>query len=394
MFHERSRTPARYLALGATLASSLVATLSAAGPARAQTIDQTRQEIAQLSATLAHEEKQSEITANAYDADKARVAGLTASEVALQSHARVIRAHIQTTTTKLVKASVMSYVTGASSAQTEALFTQNATQVAASQIYSNVALGDLNSLRVSLNQERHNLFVTIQRVDSARRQATAATNEMQSLLSQSIASANTTRNTLAAVTIKLKGQIISFEVAAGAAAARAGNLQAESSAVAAAAAVGGQSAANQVTQAIQAATPPAATPTVSGSSAGSAAGLLAVHWAETQIGVPYVWGGETPGLGFDCSGLVQWAWAKAGYSIPRTTEVQWATLPHIPLSQLRPGDLLFYYNLDGDNLVDHVTMYTGSGPWGLQTTVAAAHTGTNIALAPLFTFGLIGAARP
>ncbi len=394
MIHERSRTPARLVALGATLASTLVTAVGATSVAHAESISQTRAQIAQLTAQLARFQKQSEVTANAYDADKARVAGLTASEVALQSHARTIRSHIAATTTQLVKASVISYVTGASAAQTEALFTQNANQVAANQVYSSVALGDLNTLRNSLNQERHNLFVTISRVDSARRQANAATNEMQSLLSQNIASTNTTRATLAAVTVKLKSQIISFEVSAGAAAARAGNLQAESSAVAAAAAVGGQAAANEVTQAIQAATPPAVVPAVSGSAAGSSAGLAAVHYAETQVGVPYVWGGETPGLGFDCSGLVQWAWAKAGFTIPRTTEVQWADLPHIPLSQLRPGDLLFYYNLDGDHLVDHVTMYTGSGPWGLQTTIAAATVGTNISLAPLFTFGLIGAARP
>ena len=67
---------------------------------------------------------------------------------------------------------------------------------------------------------------------------------------------------------------------------------------------------------------------------------------------------------------------------------------HVPLSQLRPGDLLFYYNLDGDHQVDHVVMYVGSGPWGTSTIISAAHTGTNIALSPIFTYGLIGAARP
>jgi cell wall-associated NlpC family hydrolase len=92
--------------------------------------------------------------------------------------------------------------------------------------------------------------------------------------------------------------------------------------------------------------------------------------------------------------LVQWAWAKAGFVIPRTTESQWAALRHIPLTSLQPGDLLFYYNLDGDHEVDHVVMYAGSGPWGTSTTIAAAHTGTNVSLAPIFTFGLVGAARP
>ena len=85
--------------------------------------------------------------------------------------------------------------------------------------------------------------------------------------------------------------------------------------------------------------------------------------AESQIGVPYVWGGETPGVGFDCSGLVQWAWAKAGIQIPRTTESQWPDAgPRARLNDLEPGDLLFYYNLDGDNAVDHVVMYVGPVP--------------------------------
>jgi cell wall-associated NlpC family hydrolase len=99
-------------------------------------------------------------------------------------------------------------------------------------------------------------------------------------------------------------------------------------------------------------------------------------------------------VGFDCSGLVQWAWEKAGISIPRTTESQWPALHHVPLSDLQPGDLLFYYNLDDDHAVDHVVMYAGSGPYGKNTIIAAAHTGTNVGFEPLFTFGLIGAARP
>ena len=120
----------------------------------------------------------------------------------------------------------------------------------------------------------------------------------------------------------------------------------------------------------------------------------AVAWAEKEIGVPYVWGGETPGVGFDCSGLVQWAWGKVGFTIPRTTEEQWASLPHVSLNHLQPGDLLYYYNLDGDNEVDHVVMYVGSGPWGTNTIIAAPYTGTDVGLAPLFTGGLEGAARP
>ena len=60
----------------------------------------------------------------------------------------------------------------------------------------------------------------------------------------------------------------------------------------------------------------------------------------------------------------------------------------------QPGDLLFYYNLDGDNQVDHVVMYTGSGPYGTDTVIQAPFTGSTVSYSPIFTEGLIGAARP
>jgi cell wall-associated NlpC family hydrolase len=122
--------------------------------------------------------------------------------------------------------------------------------------------------------------------------------------------------------------------------------------------------------------------------------MAAVNAAVSQLGVPYVFGGEMPGVGFDCSGLVQWAWGQSGVSIPRTTESQWPALPHVSLSALEPGDLLFYYNLDGDDQVDHVVMYTGSGPYGTDTVIQAPYTGSTVSYSPIFTEGLIGAARP
>jgi peptidoglycan DL-endopeptidase CwlO len=82
----------------------------------------------------------------------------------------------------------------------------------------------------------------------------------------------------------------------------------------------------------------------------------AVKFAFDQLGCPYVYGATGPCAdGFDCSGLVQAAWAYAGVSIPRDTYEQWDALPHIPLSQVVPGDLLYY------NGIGHVAMYVGNG---------------------------------
>jgi cell wall-associated NlpC family hydrolase len=82
----------------------------------------------------------------------------------------------------------------------------------------------------------------------------------------------------------------------------------------------------------------------------------AVAFEYAQLGCPYVYGATGPCHdGFDCSGLAQAAWAAAGVSIPRDTYEQWAALPHISMSSLEPGDLI-YYNGEG-----HVAMYVGGG---------------------------------
>ena len=82
----------------------------------------------------------------------------------------------------------------------------------------------------------------------------------------------------------------------------------------------------------------------------------AVKFVFDQLGCPYVYGATGPcDQGFDCSGLVMSAWASAGVTIPRDTYEQWAALPHIPASQIEPGDLLYY------NGIGHVAMYVGNG---------------------------------
>ena len=115
-------------------------------------------------------------------------------------------------------------------------------------------------------------------------------------------------------------------------------------------------------------------------------GAEAVAAAESQIGVPYVWAGATPGVGFDCSGLTMWAWAHAGVSLSHSAADQYAEPMHVPLSDLQPGDLLFYRE---GGTIGHVTMYVGPGEM-----VQAMETGTNIQVTGIWTSGLVGAGRP
>jgi cell wall-associated NlpC family hydrolase len=98
----------------------------------------------------------------------------------------------------------------------------------------------------------------------------------------------------------------------------------------------------------------------------------AVAFVYNQLGCPYVYGGTGPcHMGFDCSGLVQAAWASAGVQIPRDSYEQFAALPHVPLSSLEPGDILVY-NGEG-----HVAMYVGGG-----YIVDAPQTGMNVEKIP------------
>jgi cell wall-associated NlpC family hydrolase len=357
--------------------------------AQGQTIAQTRKEIAELSATLAAQEAASETSANEYDTDKVQLADIDHDITRLDAKEVLKRDAISVTSKKLVKAIVRAYVFGASDAQIMALFNQNVTDSDARSVYEDEVIGNLNKIKDEYEAAKASLDKTLSQVHFQQSKAEQATQNIQALLEQNVRNEDATQATLTEVTRTLRSEIIAYEIKAGAQAARDRNIAGEEEAVAAATAVGGTPAANEVLAAIAAAAPPIITEI-----AGTAQGDLAVAWAEKEIGVPYVWGGETPGVGFDCSGLVQWAWGKAGIDIPRTTETQWPALEHVSLSKLQPGDLLFYFNLDGDHEVDHVVMYVGSGPYGTSTVIAAAHTGTDVGYEPLFTFGLVGAARP
>ncbi|OOC56618.1 MULTISPECIES: C40 family peptidase [Nocardiopsis] len=84
----------------------------------------------------------------------------------------------------------------------------------------------------------------------------------------------------------------------------------------------------------------------------------AIDAAESQKGTPYVWGGESP-RGFDCSGLVQWAYQQAGVGLPRIAHDQSRAGTRIPYSEARRGDLLYWANSGG--YAYHVAIYLGDG---------------------------------
>ncbi|MGW4743958.1 NlpC/P60 family protein [Streptomyces sp. NPDC004290] len=115
----------------------------------------------------------------------------------------------------------------------------------------------------------------------------------------------------------------------------------------------------------------------------SRAGAEALRFAVGQIGKPYEWGAEGPEA-YDCSGLTQRAWAAAGRELPRTSQEQWASLPRVPLTELRPGDLVVYF--PG---ATHVALYLGEG-----LVVQAPRPGAKVKVSPLAANPVLGAVRP
>ena len=367
----------------------LVTVLAPLTTAQAGTITDALAQIKSLSATLSRQSQISESSANAYGGAQQKLQQIQYNIYSLNKKVATKKAAILVTEHAMASAIVNAYVYGAADAQILSLFNQNVTTSDARKVFQDQVIGNLDKIKSTYESQKKSLDTTIKQVTIQEAAAQEQTNRMKTLLQENIANENATRATLNSIKGTFRTQIINYEILQGIAAAKAHNYAGQQQAVAVAQSVGGIAAGNAVLTAIAKAVPP-----VISQIAGTKEGAIAVAAALSQAGLPYIWGGVSPGRGFDCSGLVQWAWSKAGFNIPRTTQTQWPALHHVALSALQPGDLLFYYNLDNDNQVDHVVMYIGSGPYGTSTIFAAAKTGTKIGYQPLFTFGLIGAARP
>jgi peptidoglycan DL-endopeptidase CwlO len=115
---------------------------------------------------------------------------------------------------------------------------------------------------------------------------------------------------------------------------------------------------------------------------GNSIGVQALRWALTKRGDAYVWGGAGPSV-FDCSGLVMWAYAQVGISLPHFTGNQWNSGVHVSRSQLQPGDLVFFFPD-----ISHVGLYVGNG-----LMLDAPTFGQPVQIQPIFWNAYVGAVR-
>ena len=126
---------------------------------------------------------------------------------------------------------------------------------------------------------------------------------------------------------------------------------------------------------------PTPAPTPAPPAAGASGAVAA---AMSMQGVPYRWGGADPS-GIDCSGLMMWAWARAGRSLPHSSAAQYGATRRVSSSDLQPGDLVFY-----GSPIHHVGMYIGGGQ-----IVHAPHSGDVVRVASMGYVGSpVGYGRP
>jgi cell wall-associated NlpC family hydrolase len=321
--------------------------------------------------------------------------------------------HLAADRRQLTRDAVKSYVYSSSSTEIATAFSSPTSDAVIRGTYTQIVVGNVHRdlARVEAGERRlaaTKAALTAQQHDQSVEQAQAqqAAAAAQATATQSQATLDQVKGSLAAE-VAQQAAAQAAQAAQAAAAAQAASNQAKaqtaatqaSQAAQVASAVGGgatTAAAAQSANQAAAAGGSGSTPASPGGSP-SSAGIAAVNAALAYFGVPYVWGGASS-AGVDCSGLTLLAWGQAGVPLSHSAADQYAESQHVSMSNLEPGDLIFY-DLDGDG-IDHVVMYVGptlngaATPYGSATIIQAAHTGTVVTYDPLWYGGLVGAARP
>ena len=337
--------------------------LISARPANADQLQSAQAQAAQIAAQIQAQASQLAVLSEQYDQDQIHVQQLETQVSQTQGQIALTKTQVSSARGELRQLAIENYTSGSSNDDLGQLFTPSGEQSAATQEYEQVASDSVSSAIDRLNQSESVLSAqesALQNTQSQARTTLAAAQTAQQAAQGELASQQATLS-------KLKGHIATLvaQKQAQEAAAQAAAFQA-------------RIAASQRSSSDSGLQPVPAVP--------GGGGAEAVAAAESQIGVPYVWAGATAGVGFDCSGLTMWAWAHAGVSLSHSAADQYAESVHVPLSDLQPGDLLFYQE---GNTIGHVTMYVGPGQM-----VQAMETGTNIQITSIWTSGLVGAGRP
>jgi len=340
------------------------AVFSPTAPASADSIASAKAEAAALANQIQAQGQQLAALSEKYDQARIRVTQLDQQVAQTRHDVAQTKAHVSSDQANLRGQALEDYMSGGADNGLDQLFTSGGEQSSVTSEYQKVASGNVSTAIDRLNRAEATLTAQESQLEGAESQAEAALSQVAAAQQAAQSELTDQEATLA----KVKGRIATL-VAQQQAEEAAAQAAAFRQRVAAQVAAQSSSSANL---------PPP--PSAGGSAA------IAVQAALSQVGVPYVWGGATPGRGFDCSGLTMWAWGRAGVGLPHSAAAQYDDTAHVPLSDLQPGDLLFY---DEGGTIGHVTMYVGPGEM-----VQAPETGEDVQVTGIWSNGLVGAGRP
>ena len=331
----------RVFALAA--AALLVVSLgSLPGPAQADEISDKKAQAAQIAAKIARLGDTIEQFAEQANAAKLELDDLTAQVAASEAQVQAAQAQRDQHRSEIRSYAIRAYVSGGSSPVASST-SPAATDSDVGQSYLSAAAGNRQQLVDQLRATEHDLQVQISELNAAKGQAETKTND----LNGKRASAQSASDELQRLKSQTDAEVTRLVQAEQARKAVEEEARAQA-----------RAAARQAQQSQQAASRPRSGSGGSvepGPAPASGRDVNAViAEAKRQLGKPYEWGAAGPDS-FDCSGLTLWAWRAAGVNLPHYTGAQYATTRHVSISDLQPGDIVYY------NGMGHNALYIGGG---------------------------------
>ena len=305
--------------------------------------------------------------------NRAQIALATAEAATADAQQRVdaTNAELDVRTRELRSFAVQAYMTGNDTPAFEAILTSTADDATTKKNYLESASGSRQDLLDQLGATKEKLAGEVTQLDAAKSEA----QNQRDVLASARDSADAAVNEQQQIQSQLQGEIATLvaQDQQQKADAQAAQMKADEAAVAR----------QKAATAAATPTPNDPSPSSGGGSAPSDGAAAAVAAARSALGSPYVWAGAGPNV-FDCSGLVMWAWAHGGRSLPHSAAGMYTVTRRIPISDLQPGDLLFY-----GSPIHHVGIYVGGGQ-----IIHAPHAGAVVEYGPVNLWNeLVGAGR-